>query len=102
MSTPSRTAPLCNIARASDASTMNLAVQTLATGGLVAIPTETVYGLSAAINNEIAISKIFVVKGRPHNHPLIVHLAATNHIENLHQDEGIKNESVMAGRTVCG
>ena len=81
MSTPSRTAPLCNIARASDASTMNLAVQTLATGGLVAIPTETVYGLSAAINNEIAISKIFVVKGRPHNHPLIVHLA---HIDQLH------------------
>ena len=60
---------------------MNLAVQTLATGGLVAIPTETVYGLSAAINNEIAISKIFVVKGRPHNHPLIVHLA---HIDQLH------------------
>jgi L-threonylcarbamoyladenylate synthase len=60
---------------------MNLAVQTLATGGLVAIPTETVYGLSAAINNEIALSKIFVVKGRPHNHPLIVHLA---HIDQLH------------------
>ena len=60
---------------------MNLAVQTLAAGGLVAIPTETVYGLSAAINNEIAISKIVVVKGRPHNHPLIVHLA---HIDQLH------------------
>jgi len=81
MSTPSRTAPLCNIARASDASTMNIAVQTLATGGLVAIPTETVYGLGAAINNEVAISKIFAVKGRPQNHPLIVHLA---HIEQLH------------------
>ena len=61
---------------------MNLAVQTLATGGLVAIPTETVYGLGAAINNEVAIAKIFVVKGRPQNHPLIVHLA---HIDQLHQ-----------------
>jgi len=60
---------------------MNIAVQTLATGGLVAIPTETVYGLGAAINNEVAISKIFAVKGRPQNHPLIVHLA---HIEQLH------------------
>ena len=60
---------------------MNLAVQTLANGGLVAIPTETVYGLSAAINNEVAIAKIFVVKGRPHNHPLIVHLA---HIDQLY------------------
>ena len=81
MSTPSRTAPPCNKARASDASTMNLAVQILAKGGLVAIPTETVYGLGAAINNEVAIAKIFAVKGRPQNHPLIVHLA---HIEQLH------------------
>ena len=81
MSTPSRTAPLCNIARASDALTMNLAVQILATGGLVAIPTETVYGLGAAINDEVAIAKIFVVKGRPHNHPLIVHIA---NIDQLH------------------
>jgi len=81
MSTPSRTAPLCNIASASDASTMNLAVQILANSGLVAIPTETVYGLSAAINDEVAIAKIFVVKGRPHNHPLIVHIA---NIDQLH------------------
>ena len=81
MSTPSRTAPPCNIARASDASTMHLAAQILADGGLVAIPTETVYGLGAAINNEVAIAKIFEVKGRPQNHPLIVHLA---HIEQLH------------------
>ena len=81
MSTPSRTAPLCNIAQASDASTMNLAVQILANGGLVAIPTETVYGLGAAINNEISIAKIFTVKGRPHDHPLIVHLA---HVDQLH------------------
>ena len=90
MSTPSRTAPSCNIARASDASTMNLAVQTLANGGLVAIPTETVYGLSAAINNEVAIAKIFVVKGRPHNHPLIVHLAHIDQLywvaQNIHSD----------------
>ena len=48
MSTPSRTTPSCNIARASDASTLSLAVQILANGGLVAIPTETVYGLGAA------------------------------------------------------
>jgi len=60
---------------------MNLAVQTLATGGLVAIPTETVYGLSAAINHENAIAKIFVVKGRPQDHPLIVHIA---NIDQLH------------------
>ncbi len=69
---------------------MNLAVQTLANGGLVAIPTETVYGLGAATNNEVAIAKIFVVKGRPQNHPLIVHLAHLDHLnmvaENIHPD----------------
>ena len=90
MSTSSRTAPPCNIARASDASTMSLAVQILATGGLVAIPTETVYGLGAAINNEIAIAKIFEVKGRPHNHPLIVHIANIDELQtiavNIHHD----------------
>ena len=90
MSTSSRTAPPCNIARASDASTMNLAVQILATGGLVAIPTETVYGLGAAIDNEIAIAKIFAVKGRPHNHPLIVHIANIDELQtiavNIHHD----------------
>ncbi|MCF8543730.1 MAG: threonylcarbamoyl-AMP synthase [Ilumatobacteraceae bacterium] len=90
MSTSSRTAHPCNIARAFDASTMNLAVQILATGGLVAIPTETVYGLGAAIDNEIAIAKIFAVKGRPHNHPLIVHIANIDELQtvavNIHRD----------------
>jgi L-threonylcarbamoyladenylate synthase len=69
---------------------MNVAVQTLANGGLVAIPTETVYGLGAAINNEFAIAKIFLVKGRPQNHPLIVHLAHLDQLnlvaENIHPD----------------
>ena len=69
---------------------MNLAAQTLANGGLVAIPTETVYGLSAAINNEKAIAKIFVVKGRPQNHPLIVHIANIDELQivavNIHHD----------------
>jgi L-threonylcarbamoyladenylate synthase len=65
---------------------MNLAVQTLANGGLVAIPTETVYGLSAAINNEDAIAKIFVVKGRPNNHPLIVHIAQIDELHNVAVD----------------
>jgi L-threonylcarbamoyladenylate synthase len=90
MSSPSQTANSCNIAQASDASTMNVAVQTLANGGLVAIPTETVYGLGAAINNEVAIAKIFLVKGRPQNHPLIVHLAHLDQLnlvaENIHPD----------------
>ena len=47
----------------------------LARGGLVAFPTETVYGLGGDAANEAAAGKIFAVKGRPRAHPLIVHLA---------------------------
>ena len=44
-------------------------------GGLVVIPTETVYGLAADATDAAAVSRIFSVKGRPSGHPLIVHLA---------------------------
>jgi L-threonylcarbamoyladenylate synthase len=44
-------------------------------GGLVVLPTETVYGLAADATNPSALARIFTVKGRPSNHPLIVHLA---------------------------
>lgn len=51
------------------------AVRLLREGGLVAMPTETVYGLAADAENELAVRRIFAVKGRPSTHPLIVHLA---------------------------
>ena len=47
----------------------------LESGGLVAFPTETVYGLGADAENPAALAKIFAAKVRPSNHPLIVHLA---------------------------
>lgn len=50
------------------------AVDFLLNGDLVAFPTETVYGLGADASNENSVNKIFAVKGRPKNHPLIVHL----------------------------
>jgi L-threonylcarbamoyladenylate synthase len=50
------------------------AVQTLRDGELVAFPTETVYGLGANAQNPAAVRRIFEVKGRPANHPVIVHL----------------------------
>jgi L-threonylcarbamoyladenylate synthase len=52
------------------------AAQVLAAGELVAFPTETVYGLGADAMNPSAVAKVFALKGRPSNHPLIVHLAA--------------------------
>jgi L-threonylcarbamoyladenylate synthase len=51
------------------------AVQVLRAGGLVAMPTETVYGLAADAGNANAVRSIFAAKGRPADHPLIVHVA---------------------------
>ncbi len=51
------------------------AVDVICQGGLVALPTETVYGLAADAQNPAALEKIFLAKGRPADHPLIVHLA---------------------------
>ena len=59
----------------SDPSALPRAVQTLADGGLVGLPTETVYGLGADASKELAVARIFAAKGRPADHPLIVHVA---------------------------
>lgn len=52
------------------------AAQVLARGDLLGLPTETVYGLAADANNEDAVRQIFTTKGRPADHPLIVHVAS--------------------------
>ena len=57
------------------------AVAILRGGGLLAIPTETVYGLAADARNAEAVARIFALKGRPSDHPLIVHIAGTDAIE---------------------
>ena len=56
------------------ADALSAAAQLLAKGGLVAFPTETVYGLGADATNEDAVARIYEVKGRPADHPLIVHI----------------------------
>lgn len=53
------------------------AVAILRRGGLVAFPTETVYGLGADANNSDAVRSLFAAKGRPADHPVIVHLASS-------------------------
>jgi L-threonylcarbamoyladenylate synthase len=53
---------------------IKIAIDILKKGGLVAFPTETVYGLGASINCDSAIKNIFKVKGRPQDNPLIVHI----------------------------
>ncbi|HVY26375.1 MAG TPA: L-threonylcarbamoyladenylate synthase [Polyangiaceae bacterium] len=57
------------------------AVLALRQGKLVAFPTETVYGLGADAENAAAVGRIFAVKGRPSNHPLIVHVADAGALE---------------------
>ena len=58
------------------------AVATLLRGELVALPTETVYGLGADAANDQAVARIFEAKGRPATHPLIVHVAKNTPLEN--------------------
>ncbi|MGN0798644.1 MAG: L-threonylcarbamoyladenylate synthase [Christensenellales bacterium] len=60
----------------------NECVEVIRSGGLVSFPTETVYGLGADATNNDAVRKIFEVKGRPQDNPLIVHLADRNQIES--------------------
>jgi L-threonylcarbamoyladenylate synthase len=56
------------------------AATVLRAGGLVAFPTETVYGLGADASSPAAVRRLFRVKGRPPDHPVIVHLASINHV----------------------
>jgi len=57
------------------------AAKALKDGHLVAFPTETVYGLGADATNEKAVSRIYHVKGRPTDHPLIVHISSINQLD---------------------
>ncbi|MBR6572114.1 MAG: threonylcarbamoyl-AMP synthase [Clostridia bacterium] len=56
-----------------DANGIKIAAEIIKSGGVVAIPTETVYGLAANAYDEKAVNKIFIAKGRPQDNPLIVH-----------------------------
>ena len=57
------------------------AARRLASGDVVAFPTETVYGLGADAANAAAVAKIFALKGRPSNHPVIVHIASAQALD---------------------
>jgi L-threonylcarbamoyladenylate synthase len=59
------------------------AADIIRSGGVVAVPTETVYGLAADATNAQAVAKIFSAKGRPNNHPLIVHIHDKSQLNKL-------------------
>jgi L-threonylcarbamoyladenylate synthase len=68
------------------ADTIRDAAAALKAGHLVAFPTETVYGLGADARNADAVKRIYQVKGRPSDHPLIVHISSINQVEKWASD----------------
>jgi L-threonylcarbamoyladenylate synthase len=68
------------------ADSLAIAAQSLLDGHLVAFPTETVYGLGADATNQSAVARIYQVKGRPADHPLIVHIADLKYLDQWISD----------------
>ena len=63
------------------ASVLQDSAKSLFAGNLVAFPTETVYGLGADASNQQAVARIYEAKGRPTDHPLIVHISSINYLD---------------------
>ena len=68
------------------ASALSDAASSLIAGNLVAFPTETVYGLGADATNQSAVARIYAVKGRPTDHPLIIHLSSISNLDKWARD----------------
>ncbi len=82
-----------------DASALSKAAEVIRRGGLVAFPTETVYGLGADGLSNDAVSRIFAAKGRPATNPLILHVTGLEQVEELSLAEGIPEAAYqLAGR----
>jgi L-threonylcarbamoyladenylate synthase len=78
------------------AQALRVAAQSLKDGSLVAFPTETVYGLGADAENPSAVAKIFELKGRPKDHPLIVHLSSTSEVDHFASEVPAFAKDLMA------
>lgn len=74
MERAAKTAGPATLRRPADAAAIAAAARCLADGGLVAFPTETVYGLGADATNATAVARLYAAKGRPHFNPLIAHV----------------------------
>ena len=72
------------------------AADILRNGGVVAFPTETVYGLGARAYDEQAVRRIFTIKARPAHNPLIVHIATIEHVEAVATDIPDAAKNLMA------
>ncbi len=83
-------------AQAADRAAIEAAARLLEAGELVAFPTETVYGLGADAQNPLAVRAIYRAKGRPENHPLIVHLAPGADVAYWSSDVGAAAQQLIA------
>jgi L-threonylcarbamoyladenylate synthase len=81
------------------ADTIREAAAALKAGHLVAFPTETVYGLGADARNPDAVKRIYEVKGRPTDHPLIVHVSSINQLEKWASE--IPDYAITLARNFC-
>ena len=81
-----RQLPIMAIISNCTASAVSDAASSLITGNLVAFPTETVYGLGADATNQSAVARIYAVKGRPTDHPLIIHLSSISNLDKWARD----------------
>lgn len=79
-----------------DARALADAAARLARGELVAFPTETVYGLGARADDDAAVAAIFAAKGRPADHPLIVHVASPAAVERFAASTGAAAQALIA------
>jgi len=70
------------------------AAQLLRSGGVVAVPSETVYGLAANALDAVAVARIFQIKGRPSTNPLIVHCRDADHARSLATDWPVQAEQL--------
>jgi L-threonylcarbamoyladenylate synthase len=79
-----------------DRSAVERAAEILRSGGIVALPTETVYGLAADADNEDAVRRLFAAKGRPADHPVIVHVGGTDALDDWAKD--VSDDARALGR----
>ena len=84
------------IVNGSSAETIEKAVQLIRTGELIGLPTETVYGLGANAMDDHAVAKIYALKGRPINHPLIAHVYSKDEVRYFSDHVPIFAHHLMA------
>jgi hypothetical protein len=83
------------------ASELKDAAASLLAGNLVAFPTETVYGLGADASNQQAVARIYEGKGRPTDHPLIVHISSINNL-NSREPKSFHVASMSNNQLIAG